>query len=228
MPVTIDQTTHRLPVDQYFNIPQVKSSVVLHFTAGGSVAGAVAAWRSDLLQVGTAYIVDREGAIFEIFPPQCWAYHLGIRGADAEHREDKRSIGIELVNFGPLRYQSRVPGQDPTGRDGTLYCWPNIWRTPYCLGHETGKYIKQEYRGEKYFATYTERQITAASALTAYLCDRFRIEPRFLQATGLEEFNLQKAMAHKGILSHQNYRSDKTDVGPAFPWEQFKHSWLLP
>jgi N-acetyl-anhydromuramyl-L-alanine amidase AmpD len=228
MPVKIDQTSLRLPVDQYFQVPQIKTGVVLHFTAGGTAQGALAAWKSNIEQTGTAYIVDRNGTIYEVFPPQCWAYHLGIKKDDPTHREDKRTIGIELVNFGPLRYRSRIPGKDPTGRDGTLYSWPNFWKNPYCLGRETEKYVPKSYRGESFFATYTDDQIVAASALTAYLCDRYSIEPRFLHAASLDQFDLKKAMAHNGILSHQNYRSDKFDVGPAFPWEQFKHSWLTP
>lgn len=211
--LVLDTTSFRLPESQYFPTPQIKSSVVLHFTAGGNPQGAFEAWKADLVQTGTAYLIDPLGTIYEVFPPQCWAYHLGIRGLDPSHREDKRSIGIEMVNWGPLRY-----------KDGTLRSWPKFWSNHYCSIGDRNKYLESLYRGERYFAAFPLNQVIAAGKLTRYLCDRFHIEKRFLHAGLRDAYCPERAMQHHGILGHQNYRSDKLDPGPAFDWEIYQQA----
>ena len=47
--------------------------VVLHFTAGTTGRSALDTWRGDPARVATAYIVDTDGTIFEVFPPAFWA-----------------------------------------------------------------------------------------------------------------------------------------------------------
>src|SRR5213082_1851366 len=89
----------RLPPGEYFNAPQAKDLIVLHHTVGGSAKSTFDYWRTDPQHIGTAYIVERDGTIFEVFPPECWAYHLGLKTTSSV---DKRSIGIEIAYEGAL------------------------------------------------------------------------------------------------------------------------------
>jgi len=113
----------RLPAGHYHPQQYQKDLVVLHFTAGSSVSGAVNHWQTLAAAVGTAYVLDRAGVLYEIFDPRCWAHHLGIPGAASEnYRHDQRSIGIEIVNVGPLRRFG-----------GALCWWPQTWKPPIRL-----------------------------------------------------------------------------------------------
>ena len=74
-----------------------KDLLVLHFTAGGSLAGA----ESQLMKpdkINVPHIMDRDGKIYEYFDPKkYWAYHTGTKSFC------RRSIGLEIVNWGPLK-----------------------------------------------------------------------------------------------------------------------------
>lgn len=205
-----------LPDGQFFREAKQKTAICLHFTAGTTAAGAIAQWKSDPIQVGTAYIVEQNGTINEMFPPSMWAYHLGIAGADAAHRNDKRTIGIEIVNPGPLRL-----------RNGQLCFWPNNWTAPFCRVTEKERYLAAEYRGEKYFATFPNSQVQAVLELVRQLCRDFSIPPILPPFAWRRDFNFPRADAHTGILSHQNFNMQKSDIGPAFPWEVLDKGLLV-
>jgi len=80
--------------------------IVLHYTGGGTLSGAEAtlAIRD---YVNVHYCIDLNGDIIQYFDDKFWAYHTGTTKTDA-----KRSIGIEIVNWGHL-----------TRRGDALYSW---------------------------------------------------------------------------------------------------------
>lgn len=198
--LTIDRTALRLPPDQY--VPQTtdKRGIVLHFTAGTTASGAFASWAASPERVATAYILDRDGQIYETFPPEQWAWHLGC----ALH--EPSTIGIEIVNVGPLKRR----GDD-------LYWWPeNYTRYVYCTMADTTRYVRADYRGFSYYAAFLPKQMDALPALLYELEGRFLI-PHTL--VGHDRFDLPAMKDFRGIAAHQNYRADKMDVGPAFQWD---------
>ena len=66
---------------------------------GGSARNAFDWWQTAQPQrIATAYLVERDGGVFEVFDPRFWAYHLGLVGTGG--RLDRRSIGIELASEG--------------------------------------------------------------------------------------------------------------------------------
>lgn len=209
-PLTIDRTTLRLGPGQYIRQETEKSLVVLHFTAGGSAAGAFRSWEADARTVAAAYIVEQDGRVFETFDPRFWAYALGIKGA-AGPANERRAVQIEIVNWGPLK------------RVGNYLCtWPKNWTNRYCHVGEISKYVTARYRGIEYFAAYPEAQISAVAALVAEVCDRFRI-PRDLPPLELRGVCDVARFSHwRGIAAHESFRQDKWDVGPAFPWERLE------
>ncbi len=211
-PEWIDSSTYRLPEAAFFRQRVPKDLIVLHNTASSTSASVYETWKSAAQsRVATAYVVERNGKVYEMFPPDCWAYHLGMKERNPGHYNDRRSIGIEIVNPGPLR-------PDPEGGD-TLNWWPKNFRQPWCQASETEKYVRAEYRGYKFFAAYTPEQERAVRELAAWLCGRFGI-PFVLPPLGKRLVcDPEYFCKFRGIASHQNFRPDKYDVGPAWRWE---------
>lgn len=209
--LTIDRTTLTLPANQYYAQPCAKDMIVLHFTAGATARGAVDTWRSNPEHVATAYIIDTDGTIYEVFPPRFWAYHLGIKGGTAHER---RSIGIEIVNVGPLQ----PSGDDPT----MLNWWPpgNTWKNKYCSLEESGRYVKATYRDKEYFATFADSQLDAMARLARHLCDQFDIKRQPPVSSDRLACSPTVFADYKGIATHANFRADKWDIGPAFDWDR--------
>jgi N-acetyl-anhydromuramyl-L-alanine amidase AmpD len=186
-----------------------KDLLILHFTAGATARSAVETWKATPEHVATAYVVERDGTIFEVFPPSCWAYHLGIKGGTAHER---RSIGIEIVNVGPL--------QPASGNAQALNWWPKEWGQQYCSVDDSGKYVECSYRGKRYFAAFPDTQVQTVARLVHRLCDRFDL-PRSLPAAPRRlECDHTYFDSYKGIATHANFRPDKWDIGPAFEWER--------
>ncbi len=204
----VDRTTLALSAADYYAEATKKDLIVLHFTAGQSARSAVTAWRSTPEHVATAYVVDVDGTVYETFRPDYWAYHLGIRGG-TEH--ERRSIGVEIANVGPLQ-----PARDDAE---VLAWWPRDWGQKYCTLAETDRYCQREYRGKRYFATFPDAQLDAVGRLVRDLCDRFEIARCLPDASRRLECDPTFA-AYKGVATHANFRADKWDVGPAFDWEQ--------
>ena len=203
-----EKDKYRLASERFLPQHHTKDLIVLHFTAGTSCASAFNTWQVDARRIATAYGVDPDGTIVEFFPPEAWAYHLGIKGTS---RHDHRSIGIEIANAGPLRPDPETPKQ--------LNWWPNNWRTRYCSLDETHRFVAEQYRGIPYFAVRPEDQQKATGALVRYLCDRFGIPREASSEARRGVFNPVAFADYRGVASHSNFRQDKWDVGPAFRWE---------
>src|SRR5438105_2368321 len=148
-------TALRLPVDSYFSEKHPKDLIILHHTVGGSANSTFEYWRTDEQHIGTAYIVDRDGTIHEVFPPECWAYHLGLKTTSAV---DKRSIGIEIASEGALlerggKYYAFGRLTEATRYDGAV--------CDVCaLSNTSG--LWRDYR---YFAHYTQTSLALVFAL---------------------------------------------------------------
>lgn len=184
-----------------------KDMIVLHFTAGSSGATAASWFASRKDRVSTPYVVDTDGTIFELYDPAYWSFHLGIKGT---HDHDKRSIGIEIANMGPLML-----------RDKTLCSWPNNFKQHYCEVTDTDRYVKSKFRGYEYYAAYTPAQFDSVKQLVAHLTEQFKISTAIPPEDKRNQFDMNFFSSYAGIASHQNFRADKFDVGPAFDWSIF-------
>lgn len=210
-PPRIDRKTLALPPGEYVDSIRHPEQVCLHFTAGSTAAGAVAGWRTDRradggpLRVATPYVVERNGTIYETFDPRKWAFHLGV----AEDIE-RKCIGIEIVNFGPL-----VMSAD--GRD--MLCWPNNYRQRYCATTSRDLFVTAPWRGYKHWCTFPPEQVYAVRRLTEWVCESFGIPFTCLEDTWPlpARGDASRAAAFRGVVYHHHYRSDKFDMGPAWP-----------
>lgn len=207
--MNIDKSKYRLPQGKFFTDVHKKDMILLHFTAGSTTSGAFNSWVSQKIKIGTAYILDPNGTVYEIFDPKYWAYHLGITGPAAQNwKHDKRSVAIEIVNIGPLKL-----------KDDTLYCWPKNYGQKFCNVSETGKYVKKSFRGFDYYAAYTPEQMAVLPELVTKIGADFDIPTTLPPVEKREVFDTKFFDNWKGITSHQNWRPDKFDVGAAFNWK---------
>lgn len=194
--------TLRLKDKDYIASEIKKDLIVLHHTVGGSVTSTVNYWNSDVSRVGTAYLIERTGEIYEVFDPKYWAFHLGLKNSRGS--VDKRSIGIEIASEGGL-----------IQRNGKLYCYDKVSKRTLF----TQEYYDHSvpWRGYRFFDAYSEKQISAVIALIDFLCEQFKI-PRKTPANHFETDDSYREFT--GILGHFHLRTDKSDVHPGFPWQK--------
>lgn len=89
---------------------------------GGSARSTFRWWLQDQTDggrpqiVGTAYIIDQDGAVFEASTPPARAYHFGLP-VDTRPRPqfEKRFIGIEVAHAARDRHPQ---GPHQAGKDG--------------------------------------------------------------------------------------------------------------
>lgn len=183
---------------QYITQKFKKTGIFLHHTAGTSAKGAISWWDQTKERVGTPYVIDRDGTIYECFDPSLWAFHLGIVGDD--NQLEKHTVNIELVSAGPLR-------------DSVFYpLWPSkvgAKRIPEEDVHRTN------FRGFKEWHKYSDAQIKSLCQLIAKIARDFPTMelPDKLPDLGLFDQSIIDE-AKGGIWSHANVRKDKTDIFP--------------
>lgn len=190
-------TTLRLAETEYFADPQPKDLIVLHHTAGASARSTFNWWKEAPGRIATAYIVERDGTIYELFDPRHWAWHLGLSGTNG--RVDRRSIGIEMASEGVL-----------TRSNGRLTAFGRPFEGE---AYDHGA----DWRGHRFFAAYTEAQTAAAAALTDHLLNVFAI-PRQTPTARHDHHNAHRDF--RGVIGHHHVRPDKTDLHPGFDWDR--------
>lgn len=189
-----------LPTGQYFKSVYKKANIVLHHTVSSTAKSALTWWGMTPDRVGTAYVIDKDGTIYEAFNPIYWAYHLGLKSA-RNLDLNRRSIGIEIVNEGPLQH----------GEDG--------FRWNFLPGKKGSKYvgngIRCPWRGYEWWAEYTPEQYAALNELIPQLLSRFDLKPTFYTGLDFNPYTPDRAT----IYSHRNVREDKSDLSPAFNFD---------
>lgn len=194
----------------YYEDKYLKDQIVIHYTIG-YLPGDVGTLTTHDDHVSVAFLIGRNGKIYNLFPSVAWSYHLGKNAVGGNEVNSKRSIGIELSNIGPLVLRNNdlmTSYKDKNGNYSDVYCSLN----------DTALYVKQTYRDFDYYATFTPLQYKSLVTLLRYLTDRYKIPREFIAVPQRYE-TLQTVPAFKGIVTHVNYRLDKKDIGPTFDWD---------
>lgn len=76
--------------------------LVIHYTGGESAAGAIAWLRSPASHASAHLVIDQAGAVTQLVELDRVAWHAGASEWAGEQGLNRCSIGIELVNPGPL------------------------------------------------------------------------------------------------------------------------------
>jgi len=205
------------PENKYFNEVHKKTQVVLHHTVSGpNIKGDVDTWINNQYNVGTCIIVDREGVPWQLFSSKYWAYHIGA----GDHDQDRRSIGIELDNWGGLRLGDGAlkmfrprhsffrhfrmkPKITNTNKYYTIY--GNSVDVPV-------QYYPEGFRGFNYFEKYTEAQLRTTGELLLFWRDRYKIPLNYYSS--IWDINGNAKSGTPGVWSHVSFRSDKSDCHP--------------
>jgi hypothetical protein len=140
-----------------------------------------------------AYTIDRFGTLF---------FHFNSENYNSFFENEilnKTSIAISLENVGWLNYID----------EKNIYV---DWRgMPY-----TGNVIQKTWRNKKYWAEYTNEQISTLLELIDYLCIKHSIDKKFV---GSNVF-MDGAEKIKGILNRSNFNKNYYDLTPAFDFEK--------
>lgn len=205
----------------YYNERFPKEKIVLHFTAGHLRGDLTSLTDVNRGHVSVPFLIARDGTIYQLFSSAAWSYHLGPSAIGGNATQSKKSIAIELSNYGSLTMidgnletiYSRLKNKK-TGKIGS--------KDIYCSKQDKGLYVKldEPFKKERYFATYTDAQYDSLVILLRYLTAEYDIPRAFLDSS-IRYQDTEQVVSFRGILSHVNYRKEgKWDIGPAFDWDR--------
>jgi len=115
-------------------------TVVLHYTATGSLEETADLLLKQERPVSVHYVIGRDGRIVQMVDLEKKAWHAGESMFQGRPDVNDFSIGIELVNWGLLKR-----------REGTLFVWPGEYGTEY-----PGE--SAVYAGGQWWDRFTETQ----------------------------------------------------------------------
>lgn len=173
----------------------VKKQIILHHTAGGSAKSSIDSWAANPDKVGTPFVIDRDGIIYQAFPSWCWAYGLGLNQANYKTIESQ-AIQIELACYGQLKQF----GDEFYSVYGNKIAPDNVETLPI------------SFRGGKYYEKYTPAQIESLNLLIQYLSEVYEIEAKY--RSNIFDINQKALRGDEGLFTHCCYRGDKSDVYP--------------
>ncbi len=171
------------------------SMVILHYTAGGSMAGTVNYFaRSESPKVSANYIVDRKENSGKKFPDGVVqmvnlndrAWHAGRSEWQGKKWLNAVSCGVEIANYGPLAKK----GNRFLTWSGSKY---------------SSRYPEPILIGDQYWEPYSDFQYETVAALCALLMEKF------------PEITVDRILGHSDVSPGR-----KIDPGPAWDWKKFR------
>ena len=192
----IDETKYILPEGNYYKDRYSKTQIVIGHTGRGDMRhfGEWKHRRNGKSKRNANFTIDKDGKVYQHFDPKYYSDFIGVE-------QDKSNITIVLVNEGWLKNVNN------------LYI---DW-----LGHTYNKsspIFERAWRGHKFWMDYTEEQLDSVRELVVKLCDDFKIKKKCI---GHCVFN-EDADIFKGITFRSNYKSEMTDISPAFNLDVLK------
>ncbi len=142
-------------------------SVIIHYTSG-PYQPSLNTLVNPRVKASAHVIVDRDGQITQLVPFDKIAWHAGSSSYGGRIGYNKYSIGIEIVNSGPLT------------KSGNLY------RSWFGAAYNPSDVIQAIHRNQtrpKYWHIYTEEQIQAVTELCRLLIEKYDVK----QILGHEE-----------------------------------------
>jgi N-acetyl-anhydromuramyl-L-alanine amidase AmpD len=186
----------RLKPTQFFPEKFPKKQIVLHHTvSNGSAKNVQAWWAKTPSKIGTAFIIDGDGIIYQCFSSAEWAHHLGVKSKNNTIL-NKESIGIEICSWGGIT------------RKGEKFFNSSNKEVPSHEVIDLGK----PWRGYRYFHKYNAKQIEACRQLLVYLCDTYKVTKEY--KSDMWDLSAKALAGEPGIYTHVSFRKDKSDLFP--------------
>ena len=162
---------------EYFPSKTAKDTIYLHHTAGSHRPDwVIDGWNKDLdkqgnkIRVATSFVIggistrdgnsEYDGKVFQAFPPEYWAHHLGVKAKNNTFLNQK-SIAIEICNYGQLTKT----------KDGRFFTYVKT-EVPKNMVIE----LETPFRGSRYFHAYTAKQLDSLKELMLTLSNKFSID----------------------------------------------------
>lgn len=142
------------------------------------------------------YTIDRDGMIYSHFPTDYYSSFLGL------HEIDRESINIGILNLGWIKH------------DVSKIRWVD-WRG-YDIDLQQQDLIQKQWREYTYWYPYSDNQIKALIGLLQAVTDKHDIEKLMVDNNTL----LINKKEFWPISFRSNYLYYKTDVTPAFPFDE--------
>jgi N-acetylmuramoyl-L-alanine amidase len=111
--------------------------VVLHYTGMDSADAALERLCDPAAEVSAHYLIDLAGTVTRLVPEAARAWHAGAGAWGAVRDVNSRSIGVELVNPGPLAGFPPFPAPQMTALEALLAAVRARWSIPAArvIGH---------------------------------------------------------------------------------------------
>jgi len=197
----------------YYKQAHPKKQIILHHSAGWDNArGMFNWWMNDgVSHVATSIGISDDGKLYKGFDEQYWAFSIGCEtqtfiknGVELKYRNgriinnqqlDEQAVAVEICNWGTL-----------TKKLDKYYSWANA-EVP------TSKVIELNYKNQKYFEIYTDKEIETTKYWILLNSIRFDIP---IDYSYDDMFNVSKKAlsGEAGIFTHNSYRLDKSDISP--------------
>jgi len=135
-------------------------TIIIHYTAGPAEA-SINTLTNPKVKASAHVVIDRDGSITQLVPFNKIAWHAGKSSYDGRVGFNKYSIGIEIVNAGPLTKSG------------------NVYRSWYGEAFNPSDVIEAIHRNQttaKYWHIYTTEQITAVTELCTELIEAYSIK----------------------------------------------------
>lgn len=200
-----------LPSNQYINEYSDKIGIVLHHTVSrsDSVDGDIKWWNSNKERVGTHFIVDKFGNIYQCVPLDKWVHHLWVNALTNKIALKFKSISLNNI------YNSQTIGIELDSAGGLL---PRngYWHSAFNKQMKNSDVYQIDYRGYKAFEKYYPEQIESVKNLILYLIEKYPLIGQNIKDDYSDIFNINlDALNHvPGIYTHTSYRTDKSDCAP--------------
>ena len=139
-------------------------SIVMHYTGGSSLEGAVTHLLKPTVKASAHLVLGRDGKVVQLVPFSKKAWHAGKSRYKNRVGFNQYSIGIEMVNAGPMN----EVGEQYISTFGKKYHKDEI--------------LKAVHRNEnqpRYWQIYTEQQIECAHSICSELINHFGIKMLF-------------------------------------------------
>ncbi|MBP5368306.1 MAG: N-acetylmuramoyl-L-alanine amidase [Bacteroidales bacterium] len=143
-------------------------TIVIHYTAG-PYQSSLNTLVNPKVKASAHVLVDRDGSITQLIPFNEIAWHAGESSYGGRSGYNKYSIGIEIVNSGPLTKSG------------------NVYRSWYGSAYNPSDVVEAIHRNQntpKYWHVYTAEQIETVKQLCAELIEAY---PNIKQILGHEE-----------------------------------------
>ncbi len=180
----------------FYKETYTKRQIIWHHSAGWDDArGMYDWWRQDgAYHVATAIGIVDAGTVFRGYDEQFWAHHIGMQHPLNVLR-NQQSVAVEICNWGALT-------ETPEG----LKTWAGAIVPK-------NKAIELNYKGIKYYETYTDAEIESLKRWTLLNALRFDIPVAYREAD-MWAVSKNGIEGVAGIYTHNSFISWKSDVSP--------------